>query len=87
MEMDIRGNWDKLTPSTQQWLTDHPGSMVLPRTIATIICKETDQPADRDRHGGTPLSQDDRDFIGDKARQAPPSGPEARFFGAASPQT
>ena len=24
MEMDIRGNWDRLSPSTQQWLTDDP---------------------------------------------------------------
>jgi hypothetical protein len=68
MEMDIRGNWDKLSPSTQQWLTENPGSAILPRTIAAIICRETGGPVTRDLHGGTLLSQEDRDFILDKAR-------------------
>jgi hypothetical protein len=69
MEMNIRGNWDRLTPSTQQWLTNNPGCMVLPRTIAAIISKETGRSPDRDRHGGTPLSQEDRDFIADSPQR------------------
>ena len=81
MEMDIRDSWDNLTPSTQQWLLDNPGCIVLPRTMAAIICNETGRTADRDHHGAAPLSQEDRDFITDKARQAPPSGPEPRFSG------
>lgn len=70
MEMDIRGNWARLSPSTQQWLTDNPGSAILPRTMAAIICKELGGPMDRDLHGGAPLSQADRDFVLDKARHA-----------------
>jgi hypothetical protein len=81
MEMDIRGSWDNLAPSTQQWLIDNPGCMVLPRTIAAIICNETGRTADRDRHGAAPLSQDDRDFITDKARQAAGSGLGPLSFG------
>ncbi|WP_395405653.1 hypothetical protein ACHMXB_22290 (plasmid) [Arthrobacter sp. UC242_113] len=83
MEMDIRGNWDRLSPSMQQWLSDNPGSAILPRTIAAIICKEIGKPADRDLHGGTLLSQEDRDFILDKARHTTPAGPGPRFFGPA----
>ena len=75
MEMDIRDNWEKLSPSTQQWLTDNPGCMILPRTITSIIHQETGGTADGDRHGAFPLSQADHDFIMDKARCAPPSSP------------
>ena len=63
MEMDIRDNWDRLSPSTQQWLTDNPGCMILPRTITSIIRQETGGTADRDRHGTSLLSEADRDFI------------------------
>ena len=70
MEMNIRGNWNNLTPSTRKWLTNNPGCVVLPRTVAAIICKETGRSADRDRHGSSPLSEEDRHFIADKARQA-----------------
>lgn len=72
--MDIRGTWDRLSPSTQQWLIDNPGSAILPRTIATIICKEIGKPSDRDLHGGLQLSQEDRDFILEKARSATHQG-------------
>lgn len=84
MEMDIRGNWDRLSPSTQQWVIDNPGSTILPRTIAAIICEELGKPADRDLHGGSLLSQEDRDFILDKARHTASERPELRFFGPAS---
>ena len=88
MEMDISGIWDRLSPSTQQRLTDNPGCMILPRTIASIIRQETGRTADSDQHGGSPLSQADRDFINDKARSARPSRPAMRFSGpAATPRT
>jgi hypothetical protein len=86
--MEIRGNWDRLSPSTQQWLIDNPGSAILPRTITAMICKETGNPAERDLHGGAQLSQEDRDFILDKARSATRAGPELRSFGPApTPRT
>jgi hypothetical protein len=75
MPMDIKGNWDSLSPSMQQWLIDNPGSTILPRTMAAIICKEIGGPANRDLHGGAPLSQADRDFILDKAHRATSAGP------------
>ncbi|MBT2551275.1 hypothetical protein [Arthrobacter sp. ISL-65] len=84
MEMDIRGNWDRLSPSTQQWLTDNPGSAILPRTMAAVICKEIGKPADRDLHGGSLLSQEDRDFILDKAGSATSAGSGPRFSAPAS---
>ena len=84
MEMDIRGIWDRLSPSTQQRLTDNPGCMILPRTIASIIRQETGRTADGDQHGSSPLSQADRDFIKDKARCAPPSRPALRSSGPGS---
>lgn len=53
-----------------------------------MICKETGNPAERDLHGGAQLSQEDRDFILDKARSATPAGPELMFFGPArTPRT
>lgn len=88
MEIDIRGNWDRLSVSTQQWLIDNPGSAILPRTIAAMICQEIGNPAERDLHGASQLSQEDRDFILDKARSATPAGTELRFFSPArTPRT
>lgn len=84
MEMDIRGNWDRLSPSTQQWLTENPGSAILPRTMAARICKEIGKAADRDLHGGTLLSQEDRNFILDQARSAASPETEPTFPGPAS---
>ena len=84
MEMDIRDNWDRLSPSTQRWLTDNPGCMILPRTITSIIRQETGGTADRDRHGTSPLSEADRDFIKDKARCAPTSRPALQSSGPTS---
>ena len=86
--MDIGGNWDRLSPSTQQWLIDNRGSAILPRTIAAMISEEIGNPAERDLHGGSQLSQEDRDFILDMARSATPARAELRFFGAArTPRT
>ncbi|WP_314192435.1 hypothetical protein [uncultured Arthrobacter sp.] len=88
MEMNIRGNWDKLSPSTRQWLIENPGSAILPRTVASSICREIGSPAERDLHGGSLLSQEDRDFILDKARSAGAASPELGFFGPApTPRT
>jgi hypothetical protein len=41
MSIGIRGNWDMPSRSALQWLTDNPGSMILRRTIAAIICKRS----------------------------------------------
>lgn len=77
MEMNIRGNWDKLSSSTQQWLIDNPGAAILPRTMAAVICKEIGESTDRELHGGLQLSEADRDFILGKARSGTAAGPGA----------
>ncbi|GAA5197676.1 hypothetical protein GCM10023346_33000 [Arthrobacter gyeryongensis] len=67
MEMNIRDHWDMLSPETQHWLTDNPGCVVLPRTIAEIIHKETGITPDADRHSQVSLSPEDLSFILAKA--------------------
>jgi hypothetical protein len=72
--MHIREQRNRLDPTTQQWLIDNPGCMVLPRTLTAIINKETGEYADADVHGATVLSGDDRDFIQTKAREVTTAG-------------
>jgi hypothetical protein len=74
MEMNIRDHWDRLTPETQRWLTDNPGCVVLPRTIAEIIHQETGIIPDSDQHSQVSLSPEDLSFIRAKA-EAAPAGP------------
>ncbi|MHA7289615.1 hypothetical protein ACX80V_08215 [Arthrobacter sp. MDT3-24] len=85
MGMNIKGQWDRLDHATQQWLIDHPGCLILPRTITATICKETGGTDEGDRHGETVLSQDDRDFIQAKAHEARTDPPEYRFFDSVQP--
>lgn len=69
--MNIKDHWDSLDSATQKWLIDNPGCQILPRTIATIISKETgeDLTGDQhgDQHGEKVLSQEDHEFIRSKA--------------------
>jgi hypothetical protein len=85
--MHIKEQWHRLAPTTQQWLIDNPGCMVLPRTLTTIFNKETSENADVDVHGETVLTDEDRDFIQAKAREATATGAPSdfRFFDAAQP--
>lgn len=68
--MNIQDQWNRLDPMTQQWLMEHPGSQILPRTITSIIFSATDGTAGPDGHGEMALSQEDRDFITAKAKEA-----------------
>lgn len=85
MEMDIRDNWDRLSPSTQRWLTDNPGGLILPRTMTETICQETGARADCDQHGQATLSPEDLAFIRAKAEGTQTAPPEHRFFDATQP--
>lgn len=67
--MNIKDQWNRLDPTTQQWLIENPGCQILPRTITTIICSETDGTAGPGQHGEMALSQEDRDFITAKANE------------------
>ena len=83
--MSIKDQWNRLDPTTQQWLIEHPGSQILPRTITSIIGNETDGTDDPDRHGEMALSQEDRDFINAKANEARTGPPEHSFIDSAQP--
>ena len=85
MGMNIKDQWDRLDHTTQQWLIDNPGCLILPRTITAIICKETGGTNVGDRHGESELSQDDRDFVQAKAHEARTAPPEYRFFDSVQP--
>lgn len=68
--MHIKEQWNRLDPATQQWLLDNPGTLVVPRTVTAAFNKETGENADVDLHGGTLLTEEDRDFIKAKAHAA-----------------
>jgi antitoxin component of MazEF toxin-antitoxin module len=85
--MHIKEQWNRLDPTTQQWLMDNPGAMVLPRTLTAIFNNETGENADADVHGETVLTEEDRSFIQATAREATAAGTPAdfRFFDATQP--
>jgi hypothetical protein len=85
--MHIKEQWNRLDPTTQQWLMDNPGCMVLPRTLTAIINKVSSENADVDMHGEAVLTDEDRKFILVKAREAEAAGGGAddRFFDPAQP--
>ncbi|UKA64455.1 hypothetical protein [Arthrobacter sp. FW306-04-A] len=84
MEINIRDHWHSLSPETQQWLTENPGCVVLPRTITETIHQETGITADSDQHAQASLSPEDLDFIRARA-EGTPAPPEHRFFDAIQP--
>lgn len=61
--MNIKDHWDRLDPATQKWLMDNPGCQILPRTVTTVISKETGQDNEGGQHGEMVLSQEDHEFI------------------------
>ena len=85
--MHIKEQWNRLDPTIQQWLMDNPGCMVLPRTLTAIFNKVTSENADVDMHGEAVLTDEDREFILAKAREAEAAGGRAdyRSFDAVQP--
>ncbi|MEZ2388022.1 hypothetical protein AB6813_00500 [bacterium RCC_150] len=61
--MGIKEQWHRIDPATQRWLTDHPGSVILPRTLSTIINNEIGESGESDQHGELVLSTEDQQFI------------------------
>ena len=86
-DIHIKEQWNRLDPTTQQWLMDNPGCMVLPRTLTAIFNKVTSENADVDMHGEAVLTDEDRKFILVKAREAEAAGGGAddRFLDPAQP--
>ncbi|MET4591481.1 hypothetical protein [Arthrobacter sp. 754] len=68
--MNIKDNWDRLDPATQTWLIENPGCQILPRTITSIISKETGADPATGQHGEMALSKEDHDFIRSRAGRA-----------------
>lgn len=83
--MNLKDQWNRLNPATQQWLIEHPGSQILPRTITAMICNETGGTVDPGEHGETVLSQEDRDFIHAKANETRATAPEHTAAGLVHP--
>ncbi len=84
--MHIREFWSQLSPDTQQWLIDNPGSMIVPRTMTAIFNDETGEDGVVDIHGGTLLTTDDQLFIREQAHvrgSVAADGP--RFFDSVDP--
>ncbi|WP_326493991.1 hypothetical protein [Arthrobacter sp. MMS18-M83] len=82
VEMHLKEQWNRLDPATQQWFMENPGCVIVPRTITATINGETGENADVDLHGGTVLSEEDKQFIQTKARQ---EAPAYRFFDSIGP--
>ncbi|MBP2264769.1 MULTISPECIES: hypothetical protein [Micrococcaceae] len=85
--MHIKEFWDQLSPHTQQWLMDNPGTMIVPRTVTAIINGETGESEGVDAHGGTHLTDEDRHFIHEQARaRQAVSAEEPKFFDSVGPE-
>lgn len=85
--MHIKEFWDQLSPDTQQWLVDNPGTVIVPRTVTAIINGETGESDFVDGHGGTSLTDADRQFIRERARErAAGSTDEPKFFDSVGPE-
>jgi hypothetical protein len=84
----IKEFWDQLSPDTQQWLIDNPGTMIVPRTVTAIINGETGESDTIDAHGGTVLTDEDRHFIQEQARGSNGAGSaeEPKFFDSVGPE-
>ncbi|BCW64167.1 hypothetical protein EU811_09515 [Arthrobacter sp. TS-15] len=82
----IKEFWDQLSPETQQWLVDNPGTMIVPRTVTAIINAETGEGDTMDAHGGTVLTDEDRHFIQEQARNRVSPSPEPKFFDSVRPE-
>jgi hypothetical protein len=60
---DISTLWTTLDPSIQQWFSQNPGTMVLPRTYVNMIEIATDRTLPLDNHGEYWLTPDDMQFL------------------------
>lgn len=84
--VDIRSLWTRLDPATRQWLMDHSGSSIVPRTITAALGRAWDQPLPQDAHGQFRLTEDDMVFIRNRAHSAFAAHGIERFFEAVQPK-
>ncbi|MCU1574663.1 MAG: hypothetical protein JWO93_2745 [Micrococcaceae bacterium] len=81
--IQIKDGWNHLDGSTQQWLIDNPGCVLLPRTIVAAILLATHGHDDENQHGEASVSAEDRAFISSLSRE--PAEPVYRFFDSVQP--
>lgn len=62
-QLPISEWWNRLDPVTQRWLIEHPGCLVLPRTVANVVHETLGAGIGQDRHGELQLTQEDQAFI------------------------
>ena len=84
----IQDQWNRLPATVRQWLTDNPGCVILPRTLAAEIDAATQKSPNNDPHGERTLSQKDIDFLRTKSRaaEAEQPAPSYRFFDSVQPE-
>ncbi|WP_427170429.1 hypothetical protein [Arthrobacter sp. 92] len=84
--MTIRSNWNEFDPATRQWLMDHHGAVIVPRTVAAAINRATAEPVPTDSHGQIRLTDEDVLFIRNRAHSAYAAHGVERFFDAVQPE-
>lgn len=84
--VDMRSLWTLLGPGTRQWLMDHAGTVVMPRTVTAIICQESEHSVPQDAHGQAWLSEDDMQFIRTRAHSSFAEHGTDRLFDTVQPR-
>ncbi|RAM37193.1 hypothetical protein DBZ45_11450 [Arthrobacter globiformis] len=60
--------WNELDEPTRKWLVDNPGCVVLPRTVANVVCQVSGGHVAQDQHGELQLSEAEQSFIRAKSK-------------------
>ncbi|NUU30491.1 hypothetical protein [Arthrobacter sp. C9C5] len=84
--VDMKSLWTLLDPGTRQWLMDHTGSVVVPRTVTAAMCRESEQVVPQDAHGQAWLNEDDMQFIRTRAHSAFAEHGTERLYEAVQPR-
>lgn len=83
--VDIRDLWPLLEPDTRQWLMDHAGTAIVPRTVTAALCRAAEQPVPQDAHGQARLNEEDLQFIRSRAHSAYAAHGTDRLFDTVQP--
>ena len=64
--MTLKDEWDRLDSETRKWFLDNPGCVMVPRTVAARIRRNSAGHIEVDGHGQMILSREDLDVIREK---------------------
>lgn len=84
--VDMRALWALLDPGTRQWLMDHTGNVVMPRTVTAAMCRESGQAVPQDAYGQARLNEDNVQFIRTRAHSAFAEHGTERLYEAVQPK-